>query len=165
MATKRAQEAASPAPRASKSKGAKATPKRRSSSSEEQAPRLNDKGVYVDANGVAVTFKKLKEAEDEKAFEVIGELADSPAKLLKAVALDPRVNLAVRIDAAKAAAPYFDRKQPTSVDGGVDPETGKPVPLGSDMKMAEKVGKLTDDELKTLMQLAKRMGLDLSSAV
>jgi hypothetical protein len=44
---------------------------------------------------------------------------DSPAKYLKAVALDPRMSTAVRIDAAKAAAPYFDRKTPVSVDGGL----------------------------------------------
>jgi hypothetical protein len=73
------------------------------------------------------SWAEVRKLEADIDIEVIGERADTPAKLLKRVALDTRLPLHTRIDAANKAAPYFDRKQPLSVEaqggliaGGLD---------------------------------------------
>ena len=76
----------------------------------------NAAGLLVDKNGVFIGYAKSKENEDEIAERIIGGPVDSPAKLLKRVALDPTMPMALRLDAAKAAAPYFDKKTPVSVE-------------------------------------------------
>lgn len=76
-----------------------------------------------------LSFLQLKQKEDKAHIEVLGHPVATPAQYLKAVALDPRVSMGVRLDAAKAAAPYTDRKMPSAVDGGVDPNTGAALPL------------------------------------
>lgn len=77
---------------------------------------LNKDGSLVDGRGVRLSFLVSKEAEDELSFRIIGEVVDTPAKLLKRVALDTSLPMMVRLDAAKAAAPYFDRKTPVAVE-------------------------------------------------
>lgn len=89
---------------------------------------LNDRGVPCDERGIALDFLQLKTLDRARLGAVIDDTVDSPAKFLKAVALDPRMSTAVRVDAAKAAAPYFDRKTPVSVDGGLG-EDGAAQPL------------------------------------
>lgn len=68
----------------------------------------NSAGVLVDVRNVALSFKSLQQRDKARFTEVLGgaEVAH-PADLLRAVALDPRMPLAMRIDAAKAAAPYY----------------------------------------------------------
>jgi hypothetical protein len=107
---------------------------------------MNTAGVLVDANGVMLDFKTVQERDQERFERVIGEKVDTPAKLLKAVSLDPTMPLAVRIDAAKSAAPYTDRKKPIGIDGGED---GKPVAL---MSMRDLRG-LSSEELLVMRQL------------
>lgn len=67
-------------------------------------------GRRVDAHGVDLDFKSLKKRDAARFTEVIGKDVESPADLLKAVALDPRNSLERRIDAAHKAAPYFSPK-------------------------------------------------------
>lgn len=114
---------------------------------------LNSMGVRVNEDGVALSFLQVKEADEQRFERVIGSRVDSPAKLLKAVSLDPMTHLAVRIDAAKSAAPYFDRKMPVAIDGGLD-DAGKVVPLFD----PEKLSGLTTAELKTLRGLIEKGG-------
>lgn len=86
----------------------------------------NEVGLLVDGDGVLMDYKDVK-ARDEARFErIIDGPVDTPAKLLKAVSLDPQLPLPVRMDAAKAAAPYFDRKMPIGIDGGAQ---GKPIAM------------------------------------
>lgn len=110
---------------------------------------LNSLNMRVNENGVALTFLQVKEADEARFERVIGSRVDTPAKLLKAVALDPTMNLAVRIDSAKSAAPYFDRKMPVALDGGIDPNSGAVVPLFDTTKL----GGLSTAELKALKGL------------
>ena len=67
-------------------------------------------GRRVDEYGVDIDFKALKKRDAARFTEVIGKDVESPADLLKAVALDPRNSLERRIDAAHKAAPYFSPK-------------------------------------------------------
>lgn len=112
---------------------------------------LNSRNVRVDERGIAISFLTLKQKDEERWEEVIGGRVDSPAKLLKAVALDPRQPLFSRVDAAKSAAPYFDRKQPQALDGGLG-DDGKVVPLFD----ADKLKGLTTKELAQLRDLLKK---------
>lgn len=81
---------------------------------------INSAGIMVDQNGIALSFQKVKKADDARWGEILGKPLETPAELLKAVALDPSKPLAMRIDAAKSAAPYTDRKKPIGIDGGKD---------------------------------------------
>jgi hypothetical protein len=85
---------------------------------------INRAGILVDANGIALNFKQVKDKDDARWEQILGKPVETPAELLKAVSLDPTKPLAMRIDAAKSAAPYTDRKKPIGIDGGED---GKPI--------------------------------------
>lgn len=87
---------------------------------------VNRAGIMVDKNGVALNFNQVKDKDDERWKQILGKPVETPAELLKAVSLDPTKPLAMRIDAAKSAAPYTDRKKPVGIDGGED---GKPIML------------------------------------
>ena len=77
---------------------------------------INPAGLRVDARGVLLKFSDAQTSEAAMDEQILGGPVDSPAKLLKRVALDPRMPMAWRLDAAKAAAPYFDRKTPVAVE-------------------------------------------------
>lgn len=76
----------------------------------------NSSGSLVGENGVLLSLNFLADAEALLDEEIIGKRVETPAELLKRIALDPRQPLLIRLDAAKAAAPYFDRKTPTSLE-------------------------------------------------
>jgi hypothetical protein len=76
----------------------------------------NASGGLVDKYGVLLALRAYSMDEPERGAKLIGGPVDSPAKLLKMVALDPLMPLVMRIDAAKAAAPYFDKKTPVAVE-------------------------------------------------
>lgn len=67
-------------------------------------------GRKVDVHGVDLDFKALKKRDAARFTEVLGKDVETPADLLKAVALDPRNSMVVRMDAAHKAAPYFNPK-------------------------------------------------------
>lgn len=117
---------------------------------------LNELNIPCDADGCALSFKQVQERDVARFSEVLsgGELANTPAKFLKAVSLDPRLPLGTRIDAAKAAAPYSDRRQPIALDGGAAPD-GSPVPLLDFSKLTS----LTDAELTGLRGLLAKAGV------
>lgn len=106
---------------------------------------VNRAGIMVDKNGVALNFNQVKEKDDARWEQILGKPVETPAELLKAVSLDPSKPLAMRIDAAKSAAPYTDRKKPVGIDGGED---GKPIMLsvkelrGLDLTQLEQMEKL-----------------------
>lgn len=76
----------------------------------------NRAGILVDESGILLAFGAMKNAEAELDEQILGGPVDTPAKLLKRVALDPRQPMFLRLDAAKAAAPYFDRKTPVAIE-------------------------------------------------
>lgn len=111
---------------------------------------INQAGVLVDSDGVMVDYAGVKSADDARFERILGTPADSPAKLLKAVALDPQQTLATRVDAAKAAAPYFDRKKPIGIDGGSD---GVPVNILHTHKI-QSMSKEELDQFERMLALA-----------
>jgi hypothetical protein len=76
----------------------------------------NEAGSFVDRHGVLMSFRAAVLTEDERAQRLLGGPADTPAKVLKMVALDTTMPMMMRLDAAKAAAPYFDKKTPIAVE-------------------------------------------------
>jgi hypothetical protein len=72
----------------------------------------NKVGTLVDEHNVALSFKALRTKDQERFGEALnGGEVSQPADLLKAVALDPRLPLHTRLDAANKAAPYFTPKK------------------------------------------------------
>lgn len=115
---------------------------------------LNRSGQMVDADGILLTYGQVKGKDDARWERIIGEPVDTPAKLLKAVTLDPQQTLMTRLDAAKAAAPYFDRKKPIGIDGGSD---GKPIEVLHRHKL---VG-MSQEELDDFERMLKLTGTSL----
>lgn len=89
-----------------------------------------------------------KKADADDLASVVGHEVTTPAQYMKAVALDPRVPLATRLEAAKAAAPYTDRKQPMALDGGLNTD-GTPRPIQLEMTDAM-IAALTPEERSVL---------------
>jgi len=114
---------------------------------------LSRSNVRVNYQGVWVDFINLKTADRVYRGAVIDGDVDSPAKFLKSVALDPTQPLLLRIDAAKAAAPYFDRKTPIAVDGGAD-AAGVAQPLNMSVLAA-----MPTAELKAALALLTKLGV------
>lgn len=106
----------------------------------------NKVGVLVDGDGVMIDHSTLKNRDQERFEKIIGGPVDTPAKLLKAVALDPQLPLQTRIGAATSAAPYFDRKKPIGIDGGED---GKAITV----EHIHKIQGMSRDELDQLERL------------
>jgi len=115
---------------------------------------LNRANVLVDRNGVALEFKEVLKRDRAALSEVLDHEVTTPAQFLKSVALDPRKPFGLRVDAAKSAAPYFDRRMPQAIDGGVDPNTGVAVPLFDPSKLQA----LPTKELQALMALLEKAG-------
>lgn len=109
---------------------------------------LNRAGVHVDSRGVALSFRELKERDEAHFADVLGTPAATPAELLKAVALDPRQPFACRIDAAKAAAPYFTPKRVAVQGGGAD---------APPLDVRASVESMTAEQLNEFEQLNARM--------
>lgn len=99
---------------------------------------INRAGVHVDEDGVAVTFKALRQHDEAAMAEVSGEVPKTPAEFLRTVVFDPRHNKAVRIDAAKACAQYFTPKL-NAIQGG---------PAGAPPVEIVDVGAMTTGQLK-----------------
>lgn len=113
-------------------------------------------GAHVDANGVDMDFKSIKKRDDDRHREVLGSTVTQPADLLKAVALDPRNAMHVRIDAATKAAPYFTPKL-VAMQG----VTGAP-PIG-----VQALGGMTQemlDQYETLLKQAAALASGVASA-
>lgn len=106
----------------------------------------NRAGVMVGEDGVALSFRDLKKRDDERHVEVIGKPVQTPAEFLKSVALDPRMPLHTRVDAANKSAAFFDAKR-VAVQGG---------PVGSPaLKM--QVAELPKESLDKMEALLEQM--------
>jgi hypothetical protein len=77
----------------------------------------NKAGVLVNGSGVAITFKELQKKDNERLKEVDGNMPSTPAELLRTLAFDPRLPLAMRVDLAHKAAPFFSAKR-VAIQGG-----------------------------------------------
>lgn len=109
----------------------------------------NAAGLLVNEFGFLLGLGASKKAEQQDMSEVLGHPVRTPAEFLKAISLDPRIPLPTRMEAAKAAAPYTDRKQPQGLDGGVGAD-GKPLPIRLEMSLPpELLDKLSESELET----------------
>lgn len=109
---------------------------------------LNKAGVAVDSRNVAIGFLELKRADQQRFEEVIGKAVETPAELLKAVCLDPRQPLRLRIQVATQAAPYFDRKKPQAIE----------LPSGDPLAKLD-FSRLSAKELDAFLALATKAGL------
>lgn len=110
-------------------------------------------GQMCNEQGVALSFAQLREADDERWTEALGKRVESPAELLKAVALDPRMHLDTRLAAAKQAAPYYDAKMPLKVEA-----TG--VGTVGTLDLA-KLASIPAADRKTLLDLLKKIGVEV----
>jgi hypothetical protein len=71
----------------------------------------NRAGVLVNQHGVAVSFATMRAKDDQRAREALnGADVHTPADFLDSVWKDPRQPALVRMDAAKASAPYRNQK-------------------------------------------------------
>lgn len=116
---------------------------------------MNEAGSLVDKHGVLLSLgAHSAKAEEELATQLIGGPVDTPAKLLKLIALDVTKPLAMRIDAAKAAAPYFDKKTPIAVENN-----------NSDFTLdAAAIARLPRAQRRDLLMTLRTMGVDLGQA-
>lgn len=112
----------------------------------------NRAGVLCNEKGVAISFQQLKAADDERWIETNGSVPSTPAELLKAVALDPRFHIDVRLHAARQAAPYYDMRMPLRIDGNVKQTGG--IDFGALAKMPKK-------KREDLLALLKEAGVEL----
>lgn len=110
----------------------------------------NSYGLQVNASGVLLSFQEVKAKDSQRFTDVLGKDATTPAEVLAALALDPRVPMLTRIECAKAAAPYTNRKQPIALDGGVD-DSGTARPLFT----REALEGLSDAELAAGLKVLK----------
>lgn len=120
----------------------------------EEGVYRNADGRLVDVMGVLLSFSGARDAEIKYAEQLIGGPVDSPAKLMKRVALDPLLPLPMRLDAAKGAAPYYDKKMPISIEQ-------KTEDLTIDLKA---VAALPRGKRLELLETLKTLGVNLGPA-
>lgn len=92
----------------------------------------------------------------EQEVALIGKVAETPAEVLLSVALDRSKPLPLRMAAAKDAAPYYDRRQPMALDGGLGKD-GEPLPLFDPSR-------LSTEELTALSALLSKAGVAAAAA-
>ncbi len=110
----------------------------------------NTSGAFTDERGVPVNWSRIKEADDNRWVEAVGSVPKTPAQLMAAMAMDPRHSLEFRLNAARLAAPYTDKKMPLMIEasatvGGVDLAT---------------LGSMSTDDRKALLDLLKKAGVE-----
>lgn len=113
---------------------------------------INQAGLRVNAQGVMLRLADAQTSEASMDEAILGGPVDSPAKLLKRVALDPRMPMAWRLDAAKAAAPYFDRKTPVAVEN-----TNMDLTLD-----VEAIRALPREKRVALLKMLRDLGVDIN---
>jgi hypothetical protein len=98
---------------------------------------------------------KAMQLTNQERLQLIVEHGDvTPLKFLMSVMVDEKEYKDVRVDAAKAAAPYFHRKMPIAIEGG----DGPPVKTSSSM-VIRKLDALTADERKAALALFEKLGV------
>ncbi len=99
---------------------------------------VNRAGVEVDSNGVATSFKKLRERDTTRWVESLNKATLEPADLLKAISLDPRFTINQRMAAAISAAPYFTAKKAPVSEIGEPVGEATPVSISINFKDARR---------------------------
>jgi hypothetical protein len=89
-----------------KKSAAPRTPRRTLSRTDTPNVYRNRAGVLVDADGIALGFRDVKREDDARFSEVLGRTPTQPLDIIEGVAMDPRLPMMVRLDAAVKAAPY-----------------------------------------------------------
>lgn len=114
----------------------------------------NEMGVRTDYRGLALAILNIRTHSEDQERSVLGRLAASPAEVMKVAAMDRSLPLPFRVEAAKSAAPYFDRKMPQALDGGADPAnpTGPGLPI-----RVEDLRKLNNEELALYKACVEKM--------
>jgi hypothetical protein len=102
--------------------------------------------------GVSLSFTELKSKDDARWVEAVGAVPTTPAELLKATAMDPRMPLDTRLSAARQAAPYYDMRMPLRIDGSMTAKSG--------IDMA-KLAAMPRVKRETLLELLKAAGVEL----
>lgn len=108
-------------------------------------------GHFVDEKGKRMTFAQVQAADRARFIEVMDDYPRTPAELLRAVALDPRQRLDVRLGAAKQAAPYFDQRMPLKIEGQIQ----------TPVIDAAKLASMPVKDRKVLLELLKKAGVEL----
>jgi len=117
---------------------------------------LNKEGAQVDERGILLSLSTVKALERGQDEAVLGEPVTSPAMLLKRVALDPTLPLTMRLSAAVSAAPYYDRKMPTAIEGG---DADKPIRVEETQStLLRNLSALPADERRAALVLLERLG-------
>jgi len=117
---------------------------------------LNQEGAQVDERGVLLSLSTVKAIDAQLDVDVLGVPVTSPAMLLKRVAMDPSLPLAMRVSAAVSAAPYFDRKMPTAIEGG---DVDRPLRVEETQStLLRNLSALPADERKAALALLERLG-------
>lgn len=114
----------------------------------------NSAGLLVDKNGILLSWARAAETQDAAAERILGHKLETPAHLLKWVALDPLMPLATRIDAAKSAAPYYDMRMPLRVEGDLNNRNAG----GLDMT---KLSAMPRKDREALLKLLKQAGAEV----
>jgi hypothetical protein len=109
-------------------------------------------GVLCNEKGVSLSFTELKSKDDARWVEAVGAVPTTPAELLKATAMDPRMPLDTRLSAARQAAPYYDMRMPLRIDGSMTAKSG--------IDMA-KLAAMPRVKRETLLELLKAAGVEL----
>lgn len=115
---------------------------------------LNASGCMVDERGILLTWARSAETEQAQAERILGQPIQTPVDVLKRVALDPAMPLALRLDAAAKAAPYTDMRMPLRVN------TADVTPGASGIDVA-KLSALPRKEREALLELLRKVGVQV----
>lgn len=110
----------------------------------------------LDEDGILLAFKNAQLEHELRERAIIGKAVESPAEVLLVTALDRALPMPLRIAAAKDAAPYYNRRMPIGVDGGLGKD-GEPLPLFDPSR-------LSTEELTALHTILAKAGVDAPGA-
>ena len=110
----------------------------------------NTSGAFTDERGIPVSWERIKQADADRWVEAVGSVPKTPAQLMAAMAMDPRHSLEFRLNAARLAAPYTDRKMPLMIEASAT--------VGG-MDLASLAGMSTEDR-QALLDLLKKAGVE-----
>jgi hypothetical protein len=114
---------------------------------------LNKDGAKVTEDGVLVSIRRAKQVEAEVIVE-LGEPATTPAGFLKNIALNPTLPLHTRMQAAIAAAPYYDKKKPLGIEGS----DGPPIQTEHQGTLIKALNSLPAEERRAALVVLEKLG-------
>lgn len=108
-------------------------------------------GSPVDERGLLLSWVRSQQSEHETAQRILGGPITTPVDVLKRVALDPALPLALRVEAAAKAAPYTDMRMPLRVN------TADVTGPGAGIDLA-RLSALPRKEREALLELLRKVG-------